>query len=76
MHYATQPGSADGGDFKPASGVLTIPAHAVSGVVLVRILPDTVGEDTETFHVTLSNATGATIHPTRGEGTGTISDDD
>ncbi len=76
VHYATQSGTADGSDFKAVSGVLTIPARAVSRFVLVRILPDTVGEDTEEFYVKLSDATGAMIHRTRGVGTGTISDDD
>jgi Calx-beta domain len=76
VDYATKNATADDNDFKPVSGTLTIPARAVSGVVLVRIKPDTVGEDTEKFTVRLSNPSGAVMHPTRFVGTGTISDDD
>jgi hypothetical protein len=76
VHYATEEGSANSDDFIPISGTLTIPARAVSGFVLVRIKPETVGEDTEKFTVRLTSPTGATIHPSRGEATGTISDDD
>lgn len=76
VHYATEAGSANANDFTSNSGTLTIPARAVSGFVLVRIKPETVGEDTEKFTLKLSNPSGVTIHPSRGEATGTISDDD
>jgi hypothetical protein len=76
VHYATRPGTANSQDFTPTSGMLTIPARAVSGTVLVQIKPDTVGEDLLQFSVRLSHATGALMHPTRYVATGTISDDD
>ncbi len=76
VHYATSPGTADTADFTPVSGTVTIPARSVSGVVTVRIKPDTVGEDTEKFTVSLSSPDGVALHPNRWVATGTISDDD
>jgi hypothetical protein len=76
VQYATQAGSANTDDFSPITGTLTIPARAVSGVLLIRIKPELVGEDTEKFTVKLTSPSGAALHPTRSVGTGTISDDD
>jgi hypothetical protein len=76
VDYDTEEDWANSADFREASGTLTIPARAVSGVILVRIKAEKVIEDTEKFTVELSDPRGATLHPTRSVGTGTISDDD
>jgi hypothetical protein len=76
VDYDTEEDWANSDDFTEASGTLTIPARAVSGVILVRIKPEKVGEDTEKFTVVISDPHGAMLHPTRKVGTGTISDDD
>ncbi len=56
--------------FNPnASGVT-----AVVKYVSVTVLPDSIDESDETFHVTLSDPLGATVN--RGVGVGTIRDDD
>ncbi len=55
---------------------LTILAGQLTGTISVPIVNDNVdeGNNNETFIVTLSNATGATLNQT--QGTGTIADDD
>lgn len=71
----THAGTADPAtDYAEMHDHVTIPARAVSGVVLVRIRPDLVPEPNETFTVKLTSATGATIR--RDTATGTIIDDD
>jgi hypothetical protein len=74
VHYATSPGTAGAADFTATSGTVIVPARAVSGVMSVRIKPDTVDEPTERFTVRLSNPSGAAPH--RATATGTINDDD
>ena len=59
----------------PLDGLsLTIPAGSVSGIISVPILGDGAHEGDESFTLTLSGATGATI--THSTGTGTVLDDD
>jgi hypothetical protein len=72
--HTTDGAASSASDFAEAHGDLTIPARAVSAVLLVPVSPDTVDEPNETFTLTLSDPTGAVIH--RAVGTGTIIDDD
>ena len=51
--YAT---TADG-----ASGTLTIPAGIELGEISVYVVDDSIAEDTETFHITLSDPTNAVV---------------
>jgi hypothetical protein len=75
VNYATAGGSATSGvDFNATSGTLTFAAGATSQPIIVPVIGDTVAEPNETFVVTLSNATNATI--SRAQGVGTIIDDD
>ena len=62
MHYQTADGSAKAGsDYIAKSGTLTIPAGAKSGTISVLVKGDTMKEPSETFFVTLSNATNGYI---------------
>ena len=62
VHYQTADGSAKAGsDYIAKSGTLTIAKGAKSGVISVLVKGDKVKEPSETFFVTLSNATNATI---------------
>ncbi len=75
--YATANGTATAGsDYTGTSGTqtLTFPANTVSQSITVPVNGDTVSEPNETFTVTLSGATNATI--ARAQGTGTITNDD
>ncbi|MBA2481214.1 MAG: pre-peptidase C-terminal domain-containing protein [Planctomycetes bacterium] len=73
--YTTADGSAlAGADYLATSGTLTIPAGQTTATIAVPIVGDTIGELTETFTVTLSAATGATIAVA--SATGTITDND
>jgi hypothetical protein len=75
VHYATSDNSAKApGDYTPVSGTLTIPAGSTSRTVTVPVRGDTIDENTETFNLNLSSATGASIADSRG--VGTIRDDD
>ena len=75
VDYATADGSAEAAsDYTAASGTLTFAANESSKTIVVQTTEDTTAEETETFTVTLSNPTGATI--TDGTATGTITDDD
>jgi hypothetical protein len=73
--YATAGGTAtSGADFMASSGTLSIAAGAISATITVPVVGDLLDEPNETFTVTLSNASGATIAD--GQATGTIVDDD
>ena len=73
--YAASAGTATAGaDFTAVSGVLTFIAGQVTRPVVVPIVGDTLDEADETFLVTLSAPTGATLND--GQATGTIVDDD
>lgn len=75
LHYATANGSATGGqDYAIGAGTVTFAPGVTSQTVHVDIIGDSVEESDETFTVTLSNPSGATI--SRATATGTIIDDD
>jgi len=75
FEYSTADGSATAGeDYVSSSDSLTIPSGATSVVIPVEILGDTALEWDETFTVTLSSPTNATIAD--GVGQGVIVDDD
>jgi Calx-beta domain len=75
VHWATSDGSAlAGSDYETGGATLSFLAGEVAHTVGVTVNGDTLDETDETFTVTLSSATGATIaDPTA---TGTITDDD
>ncbi|WP_293222602.1 Calx-beta domain-containing protein, partial [Mycolicibacterium sp.] len=69
--YATTNGTATAGtDYTATTGTLTFAPGVTSQQISVPVLRDTVVETAETFTVTLSNPTGATI--TTATATGTI----
>ncbi|GFM25744.1 hypothetical protein PO2_contig-074-7 [Mycobacterium sp. PO2] len=73
VQYATSNGTATGGDdYVAATGTLTFAPGETSKTISVVVLGDTVAEGTESFLVTLSSPTGATVGD--GTGTGTITD--
>ncbi len=75
VQYATAGGTATGGvDYVEGAGTVTFAPGVTSQTVHVDIKGDTVAEPTETFTVTLSNPSGATV--SRDTATGTITDDD
>ncbi|MFQ5507807.1 MAG: Calx-beta domain-containing protein, partial [Leptospirillia bacterium] len=61
-------------DYTAGSGALSFAPGEVAKTVTVVVLDDALDEDVETFNVTLSGATGATILDNTG--IGTITDDD
>ena len=76
LDYATADGTATAGsDYTATSGMRTIAANTRVATVSVPILDDTADEvDEETFTLTVSNVTGATVADTSAEGV--IVDDD
>ena len=75
VNYATADGTAKAGsDYTAESGVVTFQPDDTSETIGIEILGDLENEDTETFSVTLSGASNATI--AREKATGTITDDD
>lgn len=65
VNYATSGGTAVSGvDFTAASGVLTFSPGTTSQSFRVAITNDTVLEPAETFNLTLTNPTGATLGST------------
>ena len=75
VHYTTVDGTAvEDSDYTKTSGILSIPAGEVSGIIQAPILNDAVDEPDETFTVTLSAPDNARVAD--GEGTGTITDED
>jgi large repetitive protein len=75
VNYATSPGTASAGsDYTTTSGTLTFEPGDTSKTITVPILHDTLDEPDETYTVTLSNPSNATVaDPT---GAGTITDND
>ena len=72
--YATSVDTAESGDFTAESGTLTFAAGDTAKTFTVSTTEDSTAEENETFTVTLSSASNATIpDPTA---TGTINDDD
>ncbi len=75
VKYATGGGTATAGtDYTSASGTLTFAPGVTQQTATVSVIGDTRNEDNETFLVTLSNPTNASIGTA--QGTGTIIDDD
>ena len=73
--YATANGSAEApDDYTTTTGTVTIPAGATSATVTVPIVGDARYEGDETFTITLSSPTNATLGTAAA--TGTIVDDD
>ncbi len=73
VQYTTSNGTANAGtDYVAAAGAITFAPGVTSQTVEVQVLADTLVEPDESFSVTLSNPTGATI--TDGVGAGTIID--
>jgi hypothetical protein len=70
VNYSLTPGTAASGvDYQNVSGRLLIPAGQPSGTVAVPILGDLSDEFDETFTVTLSGTTNATLDDAVGAGT-------
>jgi thiamine pyrophosphokinase len=75
VNYATANGTATAGsDYTATSGTLTFAPGVTSQTISVPVIGDTVNEADETFTVTLTSPTNATI--TTATGTGTIQNDD
>ncbi|GAY17518.1 hypothetical protein MSZK_42440 [Mycobacterium sp. shizuoka-1] len=75
LNYATANGSATAGqDYTARSGTVTFAPGVVSQTITVSVLGDTTVESNETFTVTLSNPSGATI--ATGSAVATITNDD
>lgn len=75
VNYGTANGTATAGqDFTATSGTLTFAPNETSKTVTVQVTADTLVEPDETFTVSLSSPTNATI--AAGTGTGTILNDD
>ena len=76
VRYATASDTAESGtDFTPVSGTLTFAVSETSQTVSVQTIEDRNNEANETFTLTLSNATNATLD-TNASATGTILDND
>ena len=68
--YATSSGAAESGtDFTAASGTLKLAANAMSETVRVSTTDDTMDEDDETFTLTLTSPTNATLDDATATGT-------
>ncbi len=77
VNYATANDTATApSDYIAASGTLTIPANSANGTINVTVNGDTLYEADETFTVTLSAPTNATLESGQETGTGTITNDD
>ncbi|MGN6574350.1 MAG: Calx-beta domain-containing protein [Nocardioides sp.] len=73
--FATVDGTAVAGeDYTSTSNTRTIPAGQTSTTIKVKTTDDGLDENTETFHVLLSNVVNA--NATDGDGLGTIADND
>ena len=75
VQYATSDGTAESGtDYTGASGTLTFAANETSKTVSVATTSDSADEENETFTLTLSSPTNATLGDAMA--TGMINDDD
>ena len=75
VSYVTGDGTATAGsDYQAGAGVLTFPAWTTQQFISIPVIGDTTVEPDETFVVTLSNASGATL--LRSQAVGTIVNDD
>ncbi|HET7726212.1 MAG TPA: Calx-beta domain-containing protein [Candidatus Limnocylindrales bacterium] len=66
VNWRTVAGTAGTADFLGSSGVLTIPAGAHGGAIVVHVRADRVTEGTESFAVELTGAAGATLGDAHG----------
>ena len=73
---AATAGTCPAADYQTASGTLNIPAADPSATITVLVCGDMVFELDQTFKVTLSTPTHATITAGKGEAVGTIKNDD
>ncbi|PEG40595.1 chitinase [Mycolicibacterium duvalii] len=70
VHYTTSDGTATGGsDYTPVSGTLTFLPGETTKTISVVVFGDTLAESTESFVVTLSSPSGATLADASGAGT-------
>ncbi len=79
VSYETSGGTAtEGVDYTRARGTLRIPANTRTGTISVTLREDDLDEDDETFTLTLTGATNASLSstPSRNAATGTIRDND
>jgi large repetitive protein len=79
VNYATSHGSTSAADFAataPLSGSVTFNPGQTSKSIDLPTVNDTLDEPNETFSVTLSGPTNASIATGEGTGTGTINDND
>jgi len=75
VNYATSDGTAtQPGDYAQANGTVTFAPGETSKTITVNVVGDSLDEANETFTVTLSNPTNATLNDATA--TGTITDDD
>lgn len=75
VDYATADGTATAGsDYTATSGTLTFAPGVTMRTIVVSVLGDTLDEADETFTLSLTNPSNASI--AYGQGTGTIADDD
>ena len=75
LNYATANGTASAGsDYTSGSNSISFAAGETSKTITVNVLDDSIAESSETFTVSLSNVTGASVAD--GTGTGTITDND
>ncbi len=76
--YATSDATATAGqDYEAAvGGSLVIPAGKTDTTIVVGTIDDPLDEETETFTVVLGAPANATLDADKGEGTGTIEDND
>ena len=75
VRWSTSDGSATAGtDYVASSGTLTFAPSQTSAEIPVGLLDDLVREETEIFHITLSDPTNATLAVSRASGI--IQDDD
>ncbi|MFZ1401214.1 MAG: Calx-beta domain-containing protein [Candidatus Promineifilaceae bacterium] len=75
VNYTTVNGTAVANtDYQFASGTLTFTPGDPEKIINIPVYGDTIDEENETFQVTLSGASNATLAD--GQATGTISDDD
>jgi ribosomal protein L35AE/L33A/disulfide oxidoreductase YuzD len=72
VEWETTDGTATAADYEPAGGVLTFPAGETTRMATVRVKPDLLDENNETFFVNLSTPSNATVAD--GLGIGTIVD--
>ncbi|MFA6027664.1 MAG: YbhB/YbcL family Raf kinase inhibitor-like protein [Patescibacteria group bacterium] len=77
VSYATSDNTAiSGSDYTSATGTLTIPSGATSATLSLSLVQDIDNENNETFYITLSNPSGATLASINNPATITVVDDD